>query len=122
MVRDADIAQQQLYPLRRRPRFHFRAFPQALYVSKNILQDDHPLGTLTIKLYGSAIETLLDTVSSNRMNAVLYCPLKERCCFANTPSSSEMSAYLQALDRGGSMSISEKTGKKQGRASCRLRS
>ncbi|UKS23831.1 histidine kinase [Paenibacillus sp. HWE-109] len=81
------------------PDFHYRAFPQALYISKNMLQDDHSIGTLTIKMNGSAIETLLDTVRINPMNAVFILSPEDQVLFANTQPSSEVSSYLQALDR-----------------------
>ncbi|TXK84437.1 sensor histidine kinase [Paenibacillus sp. N3.4] len=92
------------------PDFHFSAFPQALYISKNMLQDDHSLGTLTIKMNGSAIETLLDTVRLNPMNAVFILSPEGKVLFANTQPSSEVSGYLQGLDRKKMDEIFRKNG------------
>ncbi|NQX66218.1 histidine kinase [Paenibacillus alba] len=80
------------------PDFHYSSFPQALYVSKNMTQDDHSLGTLTIKMNGSAIETLLDTVRINPLNAVFILSPEGKVLFANSQPSSEVSAYLESMD------------------------
>lgn len=80
------------------PDFHYSAFPKALYVSKNMLQNDRSLGTLTIKMNGSAIETLLDSVRINPLNAVFILSPEGRVLFENSQSSPEVSNYLKSLD------------------------
>ncbi|NEW07378.1 hypothetical protein GK047_15345 [Paenibacillus sp. SYP-B3998] len=96
------------------PDFHYSAFPKALYISKNMLKDDRSLGTLTIKMNGSAIETLLDAVRINPMNAVFILSPEGKVLFENTQSSPEVSNYLKSLDRNRMDELIKKNGDEAG--------
>ncbi|MCM3271903.1 sensor histidine kinase [Paenibacillus elgii] len=99
--------------------FHFSAFPNALYVSKNIVQDDRSLGTLTIKMNGTLIETMLDTVRINEANAVFILSPEGRILFRNEPSSA-FSGDLASLGTNGIDGLIRRNGEGSGSGQIRI--
>jgi two-component system, sensor histidine kinase YesM len=67
--------------------FHRDGKANALYLSKNIIQNNHSLGLLVIELNGSLIERMLNRAQINDQNSIFLLSSDGETLFQNEFSS-----------------------------------